>query len=75
MDFKQIMSAVRSLCRDEQNPIMTFPIKKRISTDLFIDRKHELYIHKGRIKEIDRTSGRGATEIGSDAKILVNKNQ
>jgi len=23
----------------ERNPVMTFPIKKRINTDLFIDRK------------------------------------
>jgi len=51
-----------------KNQIMTFPIKKRISAVLFIDRKHELYVHQGRIKKIDRTSGREATEIGSDAK-------
>jgi len=34
-----------------QNPIMTFPIKKRINTELFIDEKHELYKHKRRIKK------------------------
>jgi len=28
------------------NLIMTFPIKKRITTELFIDGKNELYIHK-----------------------------
>jgi len=33
-----------------QSPIMTFPIKKRINTELFIDGKHELYIHERRIK-------------------------
>jgi len=33
-----------------QNPVVTFPIKKRINTELFIDGKHELYIHKRRIK-------------------------
>jgi len=47
---------------------MTFPINKRKNTELYIDRKHELYIHKGRIKEIDWTSLREATEIGSDAE-------
>jgi len=30
-----------------ENPIMTFSIRKRIDTGLFIDGKHELYIHKG----------------------------
>jgi len=34
----------------EANPIMTFPIVKRINTELFIDGKHELYIHKRRMK-------------------------
>jgi len=51
-----------------RNLIMTFSIKKRIDTELFIDGKLELYIHKRRIKEIDRTSGREAIEIGSDVK-------
>jgi len=32
------------------NPIMTFPIKKRINSELFIDGKYELYIQKGQIK-------------------------
>jgi len=31
--------------------------------------KQNLYVHKGRIKEVDWTSGREVTEIGSDAKI------
>jgi len=35
---------------DFANPIVTFPIKKRINTKLFIDGKHELYIHKRQIK-------------------------
>jgi len=30
--------------------IVTFPIKKRINTELLIDGKHELYIHERRIK-------------------------
>jgi len=38
------------ICEDLANPMMTFPIKKRINTDLFIDGKHELYIHKRLIK-------------------------
>jgi len=38
------------VCEDLANPITTFPIKKRINNDLFIDGKHELYIHKRRIK-------------------------
>jgi len=33
-----------------QNQIVTFPIKKRIHTDLFIDGKRELLIHERRIK-------------------------
>jgi len=33
------------------NPIMTFPIKKRINTELFINGKYELYINKGKIKD------------------------
>jgi len=48
---------------------------KRICTGLFIDRKHELYIHKERIKQVDRTSGREAMNIGSDAKIGGKENQ
>jgi len=44
-------------------------------TELFMDGKQELYVHKGRIKEVDRTSGREAMEIGSDAKIGGNENQ
>jgi len=35
------------------NPKVTFPIKKRINTELFIDGKHELYIHKRWIKNPD----------------------
>jgi len=54
-----------------ENPILNFPIKKRIKTELFIDGKQELYMHKGRIK----TSGREVTEIGSDAKIGGDENQ
>jgi len=34
--------------RDERNiAVMTFPIKKRIITELFIDRNNGLYIQKG----------------------------
>jgi len=29
------------------NPIMTFPIKKRINTELFIGGKQKLYTQKG----------------------------
>jgi len=50
--------------RDHENPIMTFPIKKTINTELFVDGKEKLYIHKGRIKEVDRTSEREETEMG-----------
>jgi len=31
-------------------PIVAFPIKKRINTELFIEGKCKLYIHKRRIK-------------------------
>jgi len=58
-----------------KNPIMTFLIKKRNSGELFIEKKHELYMHKGRIKEIDRTPGREARKIGSDARKCGNENQ
>jgi len=30
-----------------ENPVMAFPIKKRINTELFIDRKATLYILTG----------------------------
>jgi len=33
---------------------MTFPIKKRINTELFIDRTAALYIVNGRIRNIER---------------------
>jgi len=29
-----------------ENPVMSFPIKKRINTELFIDRNAELYIQE-----------------------------
>jgi len=35
---------------------------------LIINGKQELFIHKGRIIEVDRTSDREVMEIGSDAK-------
>jgi len=34
-----------------QNPVITFPIKERINTELFIDKTAALYIVDGRIKE------------------------
>jgi len=40
----------RNLRKILANPIMTFPIKKIINTELFIDRKYELYMHKGWVK-------------------------
>jgi len=33
-----------------ENPVTTFPIKKRSNTDLFIDKMAALYIVDGRIK-------------------------
>jgi len=58
------------------NPIMRFPYQEIINTELFIDGKQKLYIHsKGRITEVDRTSGIEATEIDSDAKIGGNETQ
>jgi len=48
---------------------MTFPIKKRINTEMFIDGKHEFYIHKIQIKEIE------VVRTGSDARISRNENQ
>jgi len=35
----------------DANSMMTFPIKKRINTELFIDRTAVLYIMEGRIKD------------------------
>jgi len=35
-----------------ENPMETFPIKKRINTELFIDGKQGLYIQKARIKKL-----------------------
>jgi len=55
---------------------MRFPYQEIINTELFIDGKQKLYIHsKGRITEVDRTSGIEATEIDSDAKIGGNETQ
>jgi len=48
--------------------------QKRINTELFIDGKQKLYIHKGQIKEIDQTFRRESTDIGSDAKKSGNEN-
>jgi len=52
-----------------KNPIMTFPIKKTISTELFIDRKHVLFINKGQINGIDPTSGREVKKLAQMPKI------
>jgi len=57
--------------RDEQKKT----IKKRISIELFINRKQELYTHKGWIKEVDRISEREVMQIGSNVKIGGNENQ
>jgi len=35
-----------------ENPVMIFPIKMRINTELFISGKQGLYIHKERIKKL-----------------------
>jgi len=43
--------------RDE-NPVMTFPIKKRINTELFIDKRASLYIQKRGARKI-RTNEKG----------------
>jgi len=53
---------------DLVNPIMTFPIKERINTALFIDGKYELYIHTKRIKGVDQTSEREVEKTGSAAE-------
>jgi len=39
-----------------------------MNTELFIDGKWDLYIHKRQIKENDWTPGREAMEIGSVTK-------
>jgi len=37
---------------DSENQVMTYPFKKRINTELFIDGKHGAGLHiKGRIKK------------------------
>jgi len=38
----------------QASPVMTFPIKKRINTELFIDRMAALYVVDGRIKNVVR---------------------
>jgi len=68
------------LCCDlvdiSRNPIITIPIKKRISTEVLIYGKWELYIHKGPIKNDWRTSEREVDESGHQMpKIGGNKNQ
>jgi len=44
--------------RDE-NPVMTFPIKRRINTKLFIDRMQKLYITIGGIRNENWSEGGG----------------
>jgi len=48
---------------------MTFPNKKRIIAELFIEGKHELYLHKWWIKGIE------VVKTGSDSRISGNDNQ
>jgi len=55
-DLRKRARVVPKSAEDHINPIMTFPIKKRIDTELFFDGKLELYIHKRRIYKIDRNS-------------------
>jgi len=35
-----------------ENPVMTFPIRKRIKTELFIDRTSALYLGETRISNV-----------------------
>jgi len=46
------MQAMMRWARYAKNPVIPFPIKKRINTELFIDRKQGLYVQKGG-KEMD----------------------
>jgi len=55
--------------RYKQNiPVMTFPIKKRIGTELFIDRKWGLFIQND-IKKTFWPHYRGWMEIGRKIKV------
>jgi len=51
----------------DTNPVMTFTIKKRINTELFIDRKRGLYLQNGD-KETDQGNGEGGQ---SSVMVLV----
>jgi len=53
-----------------ENPVMYFPITKRISTELFISGKQGLYIQTERIKKLSYFKKKGKlklAEIGSNA--------
>jgi len=55
---------------------MTFPINKRINTELFIDGKHELYIHMRQIKNTwSDLLEIGIDNFGLDATTRGNENQ
>jgi len=45
-----------------QNPVMTFPIKKRINTELFIERRPALYILNSDPKNKGLSENVGAKE-------------
>jgi len=57
----QAACAVREREREAKNPVATFPIKKRINTELLTDRKHGLCIYKKWFKKL---IWRGQTENG-----------
>jgi len=43
--------------RRDENPVMTFPIKKRIETEIFIGRNAALFIQNGGIKDMNKREG------------------
>jgi len=49
-----LWSVWRERVSRDANPVMTFPIKKRINNELFIDRTAAIYNLNGRIKNVVR---------------------
>jgi len=46
-----------------ENPVMTVPIKKRINTELFIERTAAFYIGETRIREVTEMTGDQPVEL------------
>jgi len=53
----QVKQTMTSLKMKDENPVMTLPIKKRINTELFIDKRAALYKLNGERKNKGYSEG------------------